>query len=157
VTRRALLILAAAALPLGLLAPRALAQGRQQPGMQHDEVLGRDFDALPPGARERVQDAFRQGSPDIDDGALRQRWNAMTPQQRGETLTARERAQQRATPQGRGRGDVPTPGTGRGPGPGPGTRQGPGYGPGGAPGGGPGGVPMQGQGGGGQGRGGPQR
>jgi len=149
-TRRALLTLAAAALPMGLLAPPALAQGRpSQPGPRHDDMLGRDFDELPQGARERVQGAFRQGSPDLDDRALRERWNAMTPQQRGETLTARERAQQRATPQGRGRGDMPTPGTGRGPGPGPGTRQGPGSVPGVGSG--------QGQGGGGQGRGGPQR
>jgi hypothetical protein len=148
-TRRTLLKLTASALPMGLLGPQVLAQGRQQPGMQHDEVLGRDFDALPPGARERVQDAFRQGSPDIDERALRERWNAMTPQQRGETLTARERARTRTMPQGRGPGDMPTPGTGRGPGPGPGTRQGPGYG--------PGGGPRPGQGGGGQGRGGQQR
>jgi hypothetical protein len=58
----------------------------------------------------------------------------MTPQQRGETLTARERAQQRAAPQGRGPGSMPSPGTGRGPGPGQGTRHGPGYGSGTGPG-----------------------
>lgn len=128
----AALALSAAGIAPAAFAPAALAQPRPQPqpGPRHDEVLGRDFDALPPGARERVQNAFRQGAPDLDDGAIRQRWNAMTPQQRGETLTARERAQQRAAPPGRGPGSAPAPGTGRGPGPGPGTRQGPGYSPG---------------------------
>jgi hypothetical protein len=36
-TRRTLLKLTASALPMGLLGPQVLAQGRQQPGMQHDE------------------------------------------------------------------------------------------------------------------------
>ncbi|MCU0987725.1 MAG: hypothetical protein MUC89_22830, partial [Acetobacteraceae bacterium] len=131
-TRRALLILIGTAVPLAMFARSAFAQGRPQPqpGPRHDEVLGRDFDALPPGARAQVQSSFRVGAPDLDDAAIRQRWNAMTPQQRGETLTARERAQLRAAPQGRGPANTPAPGTGRGPGPGPGTRQGSSYGPG---------------------------
>jgi translation initiation factor IF-2 len=144
--RRFLLLAAVLGWPVAAVAQPA-------PGPRHDEMLGRDFDQLGPGARERVQNAFREGSPGLDDAAMRQRWNAMTPQQRGETLTARERAQRRAAPQGRGPGDMPTPGTGRGPGPG--TRQGPGGGPGGGRGAGPGGGAGQGHGG--QGRGGPQR
>lgn len=85
-------------------------QPRPSPGAQHDLMLGQEFDALPPGARDRVGAAFREGSPGLDDAAVRQRWNAMTPGQRGETLTARERAQHRNM---------------RGPGPGAGQAQGP--------------------------------
>lgn len=128
--RRVVLALAFGALP-GL----AFAQApRAQVGARHEQMLGQDFDDLPPGARERVQNAFRQGSPDLDGGAIRQRWNAMTPDQRGQTLTARERAQ-RGGP-GPGRGPGAGPGSGRGPGPGGGP--GPGVGPGPGPGGGPG-------------------
>lgn len=111
--RRSLLLAVAVAAP-------GLALAQPVPGPRHDEVLGRDFDQLPPGARERVQNAFREGSPGLDDGALRQRWNAMTPQQRGETLTARERVQSQQRQQQRGLGGgqgarpMPQPGQGQG-------------------------------------------
>jgi hypothetical protein len=137
--RRAFLALAALAVPGAAFAqggpPRQGAQqprprGTGQPGARHDEVLGRDFDDLPPGARERVQNEFRQGSPDLDDAGVRQRWNSMTPDQRGEALTARKRAQRRAGPPGQGGGRGP----GRGAGPGPGAGRGPGAGAGPGPG-----------------------
>lgn len=131
--RRVLLALATLSLPQLAFAQggpprRAAGRGTGQPGAFHDEVLGRDFDDLPVGAKERVTNAFRVGSPELDDAGVRQRWNAMTPQQRGETLTARERAQRRAGSPGQGGGRGP------GPGPGPGAGRGPGAGPGAGPG-----------------------
>ncbi len=122
--RRAVLALAFAALP-------GLAFAQQPPaqvGARHEQMLGQDFDDLPPGARERVQNAFRQDSPDLDDGAIRQRWNAMTPDQRGQTLTARDRAQRGAGGRGPGPGRGPGGAAGPGPGPGPGTGPAPGPG-----------------------------
>jgi hypothetical protein len=109
--RRMLLGLGLGALPAAALAqPRMTEAQRRQ---FHDEVLARDFTALPPGAQQRVTEAFRAGT--------QARWNAMTAQQRGEVLTMHERR--------RGRGH----GGGRGPAPGPGSRPGPGPAPGGAP------------------------
>jgi hypothetical protein len=103
--------------PAGAPGPRAGAaprRGPQAPDARHDQVLGQDFDSLPPGARDRVTQAFRSGSPDLDEAGVRQRWNAMTPDQRGETLTMRERTTQRG-------GGARGPGGGAGPGAGPGT------------------------------------
>jgi hypothetical protein len=51
-----------------------------------------DFNNLSPEARQRVEGAFRQGSSGLDEMAIRDRWNAMTPQQRNEAVMAGERA-----------------------------------------------------------------
>ena len=134
--RRTALVLAftsLSGLALAQPAPRPRQQPPRQPGAWHDEVVGRTFDDLPPGARERIQNEFRQGSPDLDTDSIRQRWNAMTPEQRRETLTVREfaRRRQESGPgrgPGPGAGGRPTPGSA--PGPRAGTGQGPGYGPG---------------------------
>lgn len=112
---------------LGLVAqPGAAAFAQTRPTPQqmqqfHDDVLARDFATLPPGARERVSQAFRAGTPDIGEEAIRQRWDAMTPGQRGEVLTMHH-------PRGRGTG--PGYGPGAGPGPRDGMGPGPGRGPG---------------------------
>ncbi|WP_146217162.1 hypothetical protein [Falsiroseomonas bella] len=114
--RRALLGLAFAGLPMAALAqPRMTEAQRRQ---FHDEVLARDFSALPPGAQQRVTEAFRAGTPDLPEADVQARWNAMTAQQRGEVLTMHERR--------RGRGPGMGPGGGRGPGPGPGPNRPPG-------------------------------
>uniref|UniRef100_UPI001F1F7A1A hypothetical protein n=1 Tax=Falsiroseomonas oryziterrae TaxID=2911368 RepID=UPI001F1F7A1A len=100
--RRALL----AAVALAGLPAAAIAQPRMTEAQRrqfHSEVLGRDFGALPPGAQQRVSEAFRAGTPGLPDEAVRQRWDAMSAEQRGEVLVMHERR--------RGRGP------GRGPGP----------------------------------------
>lgn len=125
--RRVLLGLALAGLPAAVSAqPRMTEAQRRQ---FHDEVLSRDYGALPPGAQARVAESFRGGTPDIGDEAIRQRWDSMTPGQRGEVLTMHERWRGRGPGGGRG----PGPG-GRGPGPGGGPGRGPGPGPGPGPG-----------------------
>jgi hypothetical protein len=83
--RRLLLAFLLAGGPAGA----ALAQPAARRGARHDQVLEPDFDALPPGAKDRVVAAFRAGTPDLDEAAIRQRWNAMTPSQRGEVLARR--------------------------------------------------------------------
>lgn len=90
---------------LGLpFAVTAQPPGRGPDPARHEVTLGQDFDDLPPGARQRVTTAFRQGTPDLDDAGIRQRWNAMTADQRGETLRMRERQQARPRqPQGQQR------------------------------------------------------
>jgi hypothetical protein len=107
--RRHLVALALAGLPASALAQPAPARRARY----HDEVLTRSYETLPPGAKERVAAAFRAGSPDVTEDAIRQRWDSMEPNQRGEVLTMHER---RA---GRGRGPGMGPGPGRGMGPGP--------------------------------------
>jgi hypothetical protein len=102
VNRRAVFLAAViAALPGAALAQPANRATR------HDEVLGRDFDALPPGAKDRVSAAFRGGTPDITEAQMRERWNAMTPDQRGEVLTIQDRRMR-----GRGRAQGPRDGSG---------------------------------------------
>jgi hypothetical protein len=124
--RKHVLILALCALPWAAAAQGggASAGNRQAP------ALAQNFDDLSPQSRDRVGAAFRSGSPDLDDAAIRQRWDAMTADQRGETLRARERQQTRSRepqgpqrpPAGRGATD---PGRGHAPGPGAGPRPGP--------------------------------
>jgi hypothetical protein len=113
--RRNLLGTVLVGLPFSALAQQA---GRGPDPERHAVTLGQDFDDLPPGPRARVTAAFREGSPDLDEDAVRQRWNAMTAEQRGETLTMRERAQarrlnQQQRPRG-GQGGGPGGGQGRG-------------------------------------------
>jgi hypothetical protein len=93
--RRLLLGLFLAAAPAA-----AVAQPATRRGARHEEVLGRNFDALPPGAKDRVTPAFRAGTPDLDEAAIRQRWDSMTPGQRGEVLTIHERRGPHAGRQG---------------------------------------------------------
>jgi hypothetical protein len=132
--RRMLLGLAFATAPLAAFAqpaappaaPPGARPGWRGPrrGEHHDEVLGRDYDTLPPGAKERVAGAFRQATPGLDEAAIRQRWDSMSPAQRGEVLTMHEMRG------GRGmRGGMGGPGAGPGPGrgvPGQAPWQGPG-------------------------------
>lgn len=87
-TRRLVLGLALGTAPLLAAAQPARRRG---PG----DGFGPDFDGLPQDMRERVRNGFRIGSPDLDDDAIRRRWNGMTPSQRAETLQARERERER--------------------------------------------------------------
>jgi uncharacterized membrane protein YgcG len=119
--QRRTLALMLCALPFGAAAQPP---GRGPDPARHEVTLGQDFDDLPPGARQRVTTAFRQGTPNLEDAGVRQRWDAMTADQRGETLRMRERQQTRARqPQGQQRG-----GPGGGPGAGQGAGQGRGQG-----------------------------
>ena len=85
--RRTLVLLVLAGLPLVAAAqpvspggPRASVGGRQ------DGILRLDYDDLSPVSRERVRQAFRNRLPDISTESIRQRWNAMTVDQRREVL-----------------------------------------------------------------------
>jgi hypothetical protein len=120
--RRILIGLGLGALPAAAFAQPRMTQAQRR--QFHDEVLARDFSALPPGAQQRVTEAFRGGTPDLPEADVQSRWNAMTAEQRGEVLTMHERRHGRGP--GGGRGPGPGPGGGRGPGPGPGPGRPPG-------------------------------
>lgn len=83
------LVAAVAAMPYP-----AAAQNAPAPALSR-ATLGQDFDALPAEARERVRNAFRVGTPQLDDAAIRQRWDAMTAAQRAEAVQTRDRDRDR--------------------------------------------------------------
>jgi len=85
--RRTLVLLVLAGLPLVAAAQPVSPGGpRATVGSRQDGILGLDHDALSPEARERVRQAFRNRLPDISTESIRQRWNAMTVDQRREVL-----------------------------------------------------------------------